>query len=338
MSNKPKISIIMPVFNLANELSRSIESVLNQTYKEIELIIVDDGSVDSSGAIIDYYASRYPSIIPIHRENGGVFSARLCGIQKASGDYVGFVDGDDYIEPNMMEILIENACVYDSDISHCGYQMVFPSGRVDLYYGTMERKISNREEGLIALLEGKQIEPGLWNKIYRKVLLDKLFEIELDSSIKINEDLLMNYYLFKFASNSVYDDRCLYHYMIRPNSAATSKVNESKLRDPIKVLHTILEDCDLESAYYDIAYFRLCRQLISLATMSSKENSSLIQPYKRSALSELRKNLKKILTSRSCCVSLKLMSLWSAILPNVYQLVHSSYVKIRGIDKKYSTE
>ena len=118
-----------------NYIGRCLDSILAQTHKRIEIIIVDDGSTDGTGIIIDQYASIDQRIIPIHKENGGVTSARIDGIKKASGEYLGFVDGDDYIEPEMFEKLLDNAIKYDADISHCGYQMVFP-GRVEYYYNT----------------------------------------------------------------------------------------------------------------------------------------------------------------------------------------------------------
>ena len=136
MNMTVKVSLIMPAYNIESEIKRSIESVLKQTYTNIELIIVDDGSKDSTPNIIDQYAKYHANIIPIHRENGGVFSARIDGIFQSTGDYIGFIDGDDYIEPEMIEQLLKNAIEHNADISHCGYKMVFPNGKVDLYYGT----------------------------------------------------------------------------------------------------------------------------------------------------------------------------------------------------------
>lgn len=197
MNMTVKVSLIMPAYNIEAEIKRSIESVLKQTYSNIELIIIDDGSKDLTPNIIDQYAKAYDNIIPIHRENGGVFSARIEGIHQATGEFIGFVDGDDYIEPDMIKQLLENAIEYNADISHCGYQMVFPNGRVDLYYGTGNKLIQDNKKGVVDLLEAKFIEPGLWNKLYRRELFKKIKLDELDYSIKINEDLLLNYYLLK---------------------------------------------------------------------------------------------------------------------------------------------
>ena len=164
------ISIIVPAYNIESHIGRCLDSILAQTHKRIEIIIVDDGSTDGTGIIIDQYASIDQRIIPIHKENGGVTSARIDGIKKASGEYLGFVDGDDYIEPEMFEKLLDNAIKYDADISHCGYQMVFP-GRVEYYYNTGRIVQQDKIAGLKDLLSGSFIEPGLWNKLYYMKML-----------------------------------------------------------------------------------------------------------------------------------------------------------------------
>lgn len=338
MNMTVKVSLIMPAYNVESEIKRSIESVLKQTYTNIELIIVDDGSKDSTPNIINQYAKYHANIIPIHRENGGVFSARIEGIFQSTGDYIGFIDGDDYIEPEMIEQLLKNAIEYNADISHCGYKMVFPNGKVDLYYGTGNKVLQDNKKGVIDLLEGKYIEPGLWNKLYRRELFEKIELNELDYSIKINEDLLLNYYLFKESKCAIYEDQCYYHYMLRVNSAATSTINKNKLSDPLKVLRIIFEDNTQENIYYELILVRLTRQLIALSTMSSRPDPKLIQPYKRKAQRELRSRLMSILKCKGCSSKLKIMAVWGAILPITYQAIHFLYEKFTGLDKKYSLD
>ena len=119
------ISVIVPVYNLENYIVRTLDSILSQTYKNIEVIVVDDGSTDSSAKIIDDYADLHRDVIKIlHIKNSGVSVARMKGVLAAKGDWIGFTDGDDVIEPDMYERLFDNAQKYNADISHCGYQMV----------------------------------------------------------------------------------------------------------------------------------------------------------------------------------------------------------------------
>lgn len=330
-----KISIIIPAYNIEGYLGVTLDSVLAQSYQNIEIIVVNDGSKDGTGAVIDSYAARHSRIKAIHKENGGVTSARLRGVAEATGEWIGFVDGDDYIEPEMYERLLENALSHSADISHCGYQMVFPSGRIDYYYNTGRIVSQSNLQGCLDLLTGDFVEPGLVNKLYRRSLFVGLTEW-MDPTIKINEDLLMNYYLFRHAESSVYEDRCPYHYILRKGSAATSRLNSNKLRDPLKVLHIILDEAEQELNSSLIP--RLTRQLITGATMAAQDQKELIAPFRRETRTELRKRLHRILSGSECSRSLKIMALWAAVWPASYGFVHRTYLRMTGKDKKYNIE
>ena len=202
------ISVVVPVYNIAEDLPRCLDSILAQNYPSIEIITVDDGSSDPSGKVLDEYAQIHANIRVIHKENGGVTSARLRGVAEASGEWIGFVDGDDEIEPDMYERLLRNALEYDVEISHCGYQMCFPDGRVNYFHNTGILEKQDKATALRELLSGNKIEPGLCNKLFHKSLFDGLV-MPLD--IRINEDLLMNFYLFSQVKQTVFDDWCPYH-------------------------------------------------------------------------------------------------------------------------------
>ena len=148
-----KISVIVPAYNIENYLARTLDSILAQTYTNIEIVVVNDGSKDGTAAIIDRYAVRDSRVKAIHKENGGVTSARLRGVAEATGEWIGFVDGDDDIAPDMYAKLMENAMAYGADISHCGYQMVFPSGKIDYYYNTGRIVEQDNTKGLWDLIE-----------------------------------------------------------------------------------------------------------------------------------------------------------------------------------------
>ena len=161
------VSVIIPAYNIEDYIGRCLDSVLSQTYKNLEILVVDDGSSDCTGEILDDYEKKDQRIRVIHKENGGVSSARNIGIEAATGDYIGFVDGDDLMEPEMYKTLVNLLKEENADIAHCGYQMVFPD-RVDYYHNTKNRKVQTREEGLKDLLSGEMIEPALYNKLYKK--------------------------------------------------------------------------------------------------------------------------------------------------------------------------
>lgn len=327
------LSIIIPAYNLENYIERTVCNVLDQTYRPFEVIIVNDGSKDRTGEIIDRLAVRYPDQLRIlHIPNGGVTNARLTGVQAATGDWIGFVDGDDLIEPNLYDTLIGNAQRYKADISHCGYYMTFPSRAIP-YHGSSQVILSDREESLLQLLSGKLVEPALCNKVFARDLFSKLLSGDLiDQSIKINEDLLMNYFLFRESNRSVFEDVCLYHYMVRSRSAANSAINEHRLLDPLRVRKVIMQKCEDQPAIYPLACENYARQLITLATHSVKEAPALIRPHRKQAIETLRSFLREKPPLER---SIHLMARWAAYFPASYRLVHSVYGKLKGYEKIY---
>lgn len=331
-----KISIIIPAYNIQDYLGATLDSILAQTYENLEIVVVNDGSQDNTAAVIDSYAARDNRIKAIHKENGGVTSARLRGVAEATGTYIGFVDGDDYIEPQMYARLMENLKKHNAGISHCGYQMVFPS-RVDFYYNTGKLLVQKGNQGCADLLSGQFIEPALVNKLYRRELFTGL-DMWMDASIRINEDLLMNFFLFRQAETAVFEDICPYHYVLRKGSAATSRLNEHKLMDPIKVLHLLQEETSGVEKWNHIVERRLIYQLVTTATLSAKEQQSLIKPIRRKARKELRQRLWSVLLGRTCNIKLKIMALWAAVWPASYGWVHAVYAKAAGIDKKFEVK
>lgn len=238
-----KISVIVPAYNTGNWLNRCLDSLLNQTYENLEVIAVNDGSTDDTRQVLDAYAREHPRVKVIHKENGGVTSARLRGIAEADGDWIGFMDGDDEIEPDMYAHLLANAQSNRADISHCGHQVLFPDGRIVYVHNSGTKKQQDHLAGLRDLLDGGMVESSLCTKLFRRTLFEGLPQW-MDPSIKNNEDLLMNYYLFAKAETAVYEDFCPYHYILRAGSASYNQFHEHSLFDPIRVRQKILASCE----------------------------------------------------------------------------------------------
>ncbi len=269
---KDLISVVVPVYNLENYIVRALDSILLQTYKNIEVIVIDDGSTDNSAEVIDEYARKHKDVVKtLHIKNSGVSVARMQGVLAAKGDWIGFIDGDDVVEPDMYERLIANAKKYEADISHCGYQMVFPDGRINYFHNTNKTRIQDRAMGITDLLDGSVVEPGMWNKLYKSSLFLDLFN-DIDMNIKINEDLLWNYYLFRKSPKSIFEDFCPYHYMIRTTSASRQKLNKNLIFDPIKVKKYICDsiDEDLKNAA-TAAYLNTCINVYSTIACGDKD-------------------------------------------------------------------
>ena len=328
-----KISIIVPAYNIETALPRCLDSLLAQEYADLEIIVVNDGSKDGTAAVMDAYAAKDSRIKAIHKENGGVTSARLRGIQETTGDWIGFCDGDDFVEPDMYARLMANVMEHHADISHCGYKMMFPSGKIDYYYNTGKQIVQPGKQGCADLLEGSFVEPGLVNKIYRRELFAGLADW-LDASIRINEDLLMNFYLFRQAEMAVFEDFCPYHYILRKGSAAVSKLNEHKLADPIKVQHIMEAETANEPTWNYFIQARLTYILIGTATLAYGDQKALIKPHRKAARKELRQRLDSVLKG-NFGKGLKLMALWAAYLPTSYRWVHNLYARMKGTYKRF---
>ena len=242
------ISIVIPAYNAASYLENCLASVLHQTYQDIEIIIIDDGSEDHTLEIANHYRDKYPDTFQvIHTDNQGVTKARFEGIRNARGEWIGFVDADDEIEPDMYERLYENAKKYNADISHCGHRTIVNGGeRIHDFYNTGCLIVQDRRRGLEDLLAGP-VELSLCSKLFRKKLLQKLLQNEkMDKSIKYNEDLLMNFFLFQKSRKSIYEDFCGYHYLARNSSVTRRKFNPGKVLDPAIVWKIILDNVEPE--------------------------------------------------------------------------------------------
>lgn len=333
MTSQKTISIIVPAYNIAPYLERCIDSILAQTHRELEIIVVNDGSTDDTGAILDRRAAADIRIKAIHKENGGVSSARIRGIAAASGDYIGFVDGDDYVEAEMFSHLLKNALDQDADISHCGYQMVFPDGHIDRYYGTGKFLIQDHDTGLMDLLSGTFVEPSPCNKLCRREIVLGFEHSPLwDSTLKFNEDVLMNYIFFSRAKKSVYEDIPFYHYILRSGSAATSKKKHYQIRDPRIVMERILGDISADSPLYPVAYERYLRTLMGAAGQRDWPED------RAQAKKLLRAHALQVQRTPGISGKFRLMVFLFTYMEPVYRLIRRVYDRKTGIGKKYDLE
>lgn len=325
------ISIIVPVYNICNYLSSSLQSILNQTYQDIEVIAVDDGSTDGSYMFLQQLREQNKRLRVIHQDNQGVTAARLTGVKNASGEWIGFVDGDDIIEPHMFEKLIKNAEENACEISHCGYKLYDQSG-VILHFGTGKKEVIDHRNGLKELLYGNRIEALLCNKLYRRELFDAILkDRNYNLSIRNNEDLLMNYYLFKRASKSVYEDFCPYHYIKRKGSASTSEVNIHMLSDPIKVLNIIYKDVSDDDELREIVEKRIYIQLILSSIQTTTQKDAIV--VRNLIRRELKTRLFTII-HRNYHATFKAKAILASIAPDIYRILLNAHVFLHSAKRR----
>lgn len=216
------ISIIVPVYNVEHYIDKCVESIVNQTYKNLDIILVDDGSTDSSPQKCDVWAKKDSRIRVIHKENGGVSSARNAGLTAAEGAFISFVDSDDYIAPNMVDIF-RSAMHDDVQFVSCNYYCVHETGAL-----TSKTRKKVRLSGTSSIVKSYLFEqicsPSIWAKFYRKSVIENN-GLQFDTSVKVGEDYLFNYFYLKHCQTAVAIDDVLYYYYRGRHAAVTASIN-----------------------------------------------------------------------------------------------------------------
>ena len=239
------ISVIVPVYNTEKFLNKCIESILNQTYKDIQIVLVDDGSTDGSGEICDSYSLKDDRVDVIHKKNGGLVSARKAGLMASKGQYVGFVDSDDWIEPDMYEKLYNSLIENEADISMCGRFEDSDFSSKPVYHGIAKGLYKGSRlinEVFPKMIVNEQffewgLFPSYWDKLFkREVIKDYLFSV--DDGIVMGEDAAGVYpCLLNTNSICVLKD-CLYHYRQTSNSMVKRSVDVETERYRFRLLYS----------------------------------------------------------------------------------------------------
>lgn len=238
----PKISVIVPVYNVDHYLEPCVSSIVNQLYTNLEIILVDDGSTDRSSLICDSWMKIDSRIQVIHKNNGGLSEARNVGLSIASGDLIGFVDGDDWISPNMFSLLYENMIETGSDIASCGIELVW-EGIAETYRLTKEGCcVLNKRAAMEAIISESWLKQPVWNKLYKAETL-KNVKFVLG---KTHEDVFWSYQVINNADKvSVIDTPC-YHYVQRRGSI----MNRSYSLKNLDALDAKVERTNFIEKYY----------------------------------------------------------------------------------------
>lgn len=275
------ISVIVPVYNVEKYLNRCIDSIVNQTYKNIEIILVDDGSKDKSGEICDYYAKNNAKVQVIHKKNGGLSDARNQGIKKAHGDYISFVDSDDWLEKDIYEKCMNRNKQYNADIINFAIQINHSDGK--FYNQNIKKeKILYDKEGLIYLNSFKNLDISACNKIFKTCLFA---DIEFPFG-KLCEDCYVMFKLFNKAKVVLVIPYIGYHYFRRKGSI------------------TISENINLDYLYaYEeqMNYFRenisellyIAETSYVFANITTFNNAIMKNKIQKSLINETRKNVRK---------------------------------------------
>ena len=323
MTQKSLISIIIPVYNTEQYLSKCLDSVINQTYKNLEIIVIDDGSTDNSGKICDEYALKDNRIKVVHKQNAGVSSARNIGLDIARGEYIAFIDSDDYIELDMYESLLKISSENFSDVTCSGYYLVYKN---KIY----SKRILKEKNSIVEISNIKAVERGfidigfyIGNKLFNKECFLNLYFPAGD----LFEDISVISKVFIKAKKIVIYNRPLYYYNRTNLMSVTKQPFNIKKLDYFKATDDILEyaknnkhNCLIkiikeERAYHIVGFFR---QMIE----NNFYDSNIINFYTK----ELRENILLHLLSKHK-LSNKLFALVTCISFNLAKKVYKMLSK-----------
>ncbi len=240
MKKNPLISVIVPIYKVEKYLEKCIESIINQTYENLEIILVDDGSPDLCGEICDQYALKDNRIKVIHKSNGGLSSARNAGLDISKGEYIGFVDSDDHISEDMYTYLFNSIRENNTKLAVCNIFYEFESGKI-------QRKSRDNKDlqfdffnGLLEMNTYRLFDMGAWSKLYNKTLFS---EIRFPEG-KLSEDYFVMYRIFELAQKISYVSNPCYYYLQRKNSISRNA----------SINHDFLDAAKTQMEYLDSNY------------------------------------------------------------------------------------
>lgn len=320
MNSQPKISVIVPVYRTEGLLDRCVESIVGQTYKNLEIILVDDGSPDNCPAICDAWAEKDSRIRVIHKENGGVSSARNAALDIATGDYIGFVDSDDWIEPEMYSSLIQKISESGKNIALCSYYAVEISGERYECRCVVDKEVLDKDDYFRFIVLGG--DGGyIWNRLYDA---DILKEVRFDEDIWYSEDLLFNFKTAQKSNGAAVLDKAEYNY-VQKRIREQAWIMDDHSFDSMTAFEIMLSYKDIPEDVYDCCLRGYAAAAFTLLS-GVLTNEKYFYKYDdiRSAILNFKK---RILTQKKYPIKYKgkVLALW--LCPGLYNLM------IRGIRK-----
>lgn len=311
-----KVSIVVPVYNCEDYLSRCIESLLKQSLRDIEILLIDDGSSDGSLAVCQKYASEYENIKVMHIENSGATQARSEGIKMASGEYIGFLDSDDWVDSEMYDVLYKEAKRLKVDIIQCGFKKVdCVDDLIVRRTDCIETRVYSSEDALKQLL-GVRESGGfnflLWNKIYRAEIIKN---IKLPVHIKDINDVPVIPRVFYEAEKIAVTDTQYVYYFMRNDESNKSTMDEIKSSTE-KFIWTHMEAFEDVSSYFqgldEEMYLASLRNTVAWSLSALKANETS-RKCKKDALRIIKKS--KIWGNKHIPIAKKVIAIGMKVLP-----------------------
>lgn len=320
------ITIIVPIYNVENYLQRCIDSLINQTYRNIEILLINDGSKDNSLSICQENCLKDSRIKLISQQNHGLAYTRNVGIQNATGKYVMFVDSDDYIHPQMTETLYKNLIAENAEISSCGHAEVYDNGFINVLNKKKIYKTYTAEEALQVFLFTYEIDIICWNKLFLKSLFNGIYFPEN----KLFEDHYTVYKIIDKAHKIVFDSTPLYFYCKRNDSIGGSRYSTKNLQ----LKDAVEEECKYIISHYptiksDIEIGEICwLTVLYNKMMIANEVNKNFEHYLQQ---KIKKHIIPIVKSHHIKKNRKAQLILFFINKSLYKILYTYYVrKYRG--------
>ena len=279
----PLISIIVPIYNVEKYLDRCLKSILCQSYTSLQIILVDDGSIDNSGLICDEYAFKDDRVEVIHKTNGGLVSARKTGLEYAIGDFVGFVDGDDYIEKGMYEQLCRRIIDSKADFIHSGFVKDSDTEKEYVLCEVFDFEVKNYDDRKTLLKsclllpdQGKAISASIWSKLFRRRFIQRVYSYVPDNH-SYGEDVIALYVALSLCKKITVIREAYYHQVIHSDSMSSVKgdrylKNEISLASALFDVNAII-DSNRRIGSFDQWIRRRILSIVATTSGSSLVNS-----------------------------------------------------------------
>lgn len=293
MIKNPLVSVVVPIYNVEQYLERCLNSIVNQTYKNLEIILVDDGSTDSSGKICDKYNLIYTNIKVIHKKNGGLSSARNIGIECFNGEYLLFVDSDDFLNKDCIEISLKKILMFEADICIFNYFECNTTNTQSRVLNKLENRLIGKEEIFNKFLTNSKVIYVLsWNKLYARAVIKNIHFPEN----RIYEDLAVCLDIYQNCSKIIQIDRPLYHYTIRPESLSHATFNWKNEND---FLYAMSQNINyfFNNNYNTIGnhiFYVLINHYCSIEDKVKRNENKHYSEYRRNIAELYKNNRKKI--------------------------------------------
>lgn len=297
------LSVIVPVYNVEKYLDRCVQSLVNQTLKDMEIILVDDGSTDTSGSLCDDYARQYENIVVVHKENGGLTSAWMAGVKASKGDYLGFVDSDDWVDEDMYQTMYEKALEKQVDMVCCGLVKEFEEkARKNTYLSDRLEKDYYEKEDIIQKIrpvffcdgsfDSRAIPASRCMKLYRRVIVEENMKY-CNEQVSIGEDLVITFAAF-LDCQSIYTfhDYYPYHYWIN-ESSLTGKHDRNYMDKLITLREQLLYINEKKNSGYDYRQ-QIMSDFLFLTLMCIKEE---VYKNREESFGKVTKNVAEICQS-----------------------------------------